>query len=123
MVPSYEDLSLPAVREYRALMDYTNPAPPPIADDDYRPLRYSFTSFEGFLNAKVMAYILDSYGETPNLGLNWAAESVRELDIGIDVLVSISPAKHQGLDRVYFTTVRDGKFVPIDEKQWAAWQN
>ena len=55
VVPSYEDMSLPAVREYRELMDSINPAPPEMADPGYLPLRYSFTGFEGFLNAKVMA--------------------------------------------------------------------
>ena len=122
VVPSYEDLSLPAVREYRILMDKILPASPPGADPMYRPLRYSFTSFEGFLNAKIMAHILGKLEESPSLGLVGAAESLKDIDLGIDVTVSFGPDRHQGLNRVYFTTVRDGKFVPMPGEQWKAWQ-
>jgi ABC-type branched-subunit amino acid transport system substrate-binding protein len=122
VVPSYEDLSLPAVREYRELMDRYAPDVPDLAARGYVPLRYSFTGFEGFLNAKAMACILKTYDEHPEQGLRAAAESLSEVDIGIDVPLRFGPARHQGLDRVYFTTVRDGKFVPMDERQWRAWQ-
>lgn len=122
VVPSYEDLSLPAVREYRALMDASSPPPPALADPSYKPLKYSFTSFEGFLNAKVMARVLEAYSDNRSRGLKWAVESVRDIDLGIDVPVGFSETRHQGLDRIYFTTVSDGKFVPIDEKRWRSWQ-
>lgn len=122
VVPSYEDLSLPAVREYRALMDKAPPAPPAEADPAYRPLKYSFTSFEGYLNAKVMTHILKKLDQSPALGLGGAAESLKDVDLGIDVTVSFGPDRHQGLNRVYFTTVQDGKFVPISEEQWESWR-
>ena len=122
VVPSYEDQSLPAVREYRELMDRYAPGAPELADRDYVPLRYSFTSFEGFLNAKAMARILEAYDASPAAGLRAAAESLTKADIGIDVPLRFGPDRHQGLDRVYFTTVRDGKFVPMEQRQWQAWQ-
>jgi len=122
VVPSYEDLSLPAVREYRDLMDRYAPEAPELSDRDYAPLRYSFTSFEGFLNAKAMARILEAYDSAPEQGLGAAAESIREADIGIDVPMRFGPDRHQGVDRVYFTIFRDGRFVPMDEGQWRAWQ-
>lgn len=122
VVPSYEDLSLSAVREYRALMDTVNPQPPDVAEKDYTPLRYSFTSFEGYLNAKVMGAILKRLDQSPGLGLNGAAESLAYLDLGINAPVSFGPGKHQGLNKVYFTTVRDGAFVPVREEDWAAWR-
>jgi len=122
VVPSYEDLGLPAVREYRAFMDSFSPAPPPEADPSYHLLKYSFTSFEGYLNAKAMACILEKFDESPSLGLAGAAESLKDIDLGIDVTVSFGPDRHQGLNRVYFTTVRDGKFVPMAEEQWDSWR-
>lgn len=122
IVPSYEDLSLPAVREYRKCMDRYAPPPPSLTADHYLPLKYSFTSFEGFLNAKAMAQILASYEEAPTSGIRWAAEFIRNADLGIDVPVNFSPGNHQGLEKVYFTTVRDGKFVPLDEEQWQSWR-
>ncbi|WP_316897718.1 ABC transporter substrate-binding protein [Pseudodesulfovibrio indicus] len=122
VVPSYEDLSLSAVREYRELMDCCPPPPPSYADKAYVPLHYSFTGFEGFINAKAMARVLEAYDENPGMGLKAAAESLRQVDIGIDVPLRFGPDRHQGLDRVYFTTVSDGKIVPIDEGQWQEWQ-
>lgn len=122
VVPSYEDLSLPAVREYRESMDKYQPSPPFMADADYRPLHYSFTSFEGFLNAKAMARVMEQYDADPERGLRAAAESLHEVDLGIDVPMAFGPSRHQGLDRVYYTTVKGGKFVAIDEEQWRAWQ-
>lgn len=52
-------MSLRAVKEYRDLMDRYNPLPPSeLMEPDYRPLKYSFVSFEGFLNAKVIVEVL-----------------------------------------------------------------
>jgi len=122
VVPSYEDLSLPAVREYRECMDHYAPLPPSMVGKSYQSLKYSFTSFEGFLNAKAMARILESYEKAPTSGMRWAAEFIRDADLGIDAPVNFSPGNHQGLDRVYFTTVRDGKFVPLNEELWQSWR-
>ena len=122
VVPSYEDLSMPAVREYRALMEKNPPAPPVEADPEYRPLKYSFTSFEGYLNAKVMIRILEEFDKSSELGLVKVAESLKDIDLGIDVTVSFGPDQHQGLDRIYFTTVKDGKFVPMGEEKWKSWK-
>jgi len=122
VVPSYEDMSLPAVREYRWLMDSMAPKVPGLVPESYQPLRYSFTSFEGFLNAKVMSRVLEIYDENPVKGLKSAVEHVWNYDVGIGVPVVFANNKHQGLNTVYFTTVSDGKFVPIDEELWQRWQ-
>jgi ABC-type branched-subunit amino acid transport system substrate-binding protein len=122
VVPSYEDLSLPAVREYRQLMDAVNPAPPAVAEVGYLPFRYSFAGFEGYLDAKVMARVLEKYAQAPEMGLAAAAQSLDEVDLGIDVPVRFGPGRHQGLDKVYYTTVENGAFVPVREEQWEAWR-
>jgi branched-chain amino acid transport system substrate-binding protein len=44
---------------------------------------------------------------------------VSDYDIGIDVPVSFGPGKHQGLDVVYYTTVREGRPIPI--RDWRVW--
>lgn len=49
------------------------------------------------------------------------AEPQREL-MDRYAALRFAPNRHQGLDRIYFTTVRDGRFVPMDERQWRAWQ-
>ena len=121
VVPSYEDTSLPAVRQYRELMDEYNPMPPQeLIGKEYEPLQYSFISFEGFLNAKLLVEILRRIGNTMDAGhVQEVVETVSDYDIGIDVPVSFGPRKHQGLDVVYYTTVREGRPIPI--RDWRVW--
>lgn len=122
VVPSYEDTALPAVREYRERMDRIDPRPEPgLADPDYRPLRYSAASLEGYLNAKLMTGILRRADDplSPD-DLRRAAESLESIDLGIGTPVGFGPHDHQGLERVYFTTVREGRFVPFVD--WSTWQ-
>lgn len=118
-VPSYEDTSLAAVREYREAMS-NNPSPPEGFEKDYQPLKYSFISFEGYLNAIVMARILERV-TLPQYQKNiYAATlSIRNLDIGIGTDVNFGRGKHQGLDEVYYSKVSDGKFVPLND--WKRW--
>ena len=47
------------------------------------------------------------------------AEVVRNVDLGIDTDVSYSSRDHNGLEKVYFTTVEDGRFVPLED--WTRW--
>ncbi len=121
VVPSYEDTSLPAVREYRERMDKHDPAPPSeVAEPGYRTLRYSVVSFEGYLNARLLVEILDRMGADPDREqIQAAVESIQDLDVGIGVPVSFGPDKHQGLDMVYFTTVQGERFVPLED--WSEW--
>lgn len=122
VVPSYEDVSLPAVRQYRAFMDKYNPTvPPEIMEKDYMPLKYSFVSFEGFLNAKVIVEVLKKLDKEPKReNIKKVVENIKNLDIGIDEKISFSSIKHQALDKVYYTTYKNNKFVPI--KDWSEWK-
>lgn len=122
VVPSYEDTSLPTVRQYRELMDKYDPMPPPdLMEAGYKPLKYSFVSLEGFMNAKLLVEILRRMKSmTDRASLKEAAEGIRKLDLGIAAPATFGPDRHQGLDTVYFTTVRNGLFVPVSEwKEWA----
>ena len=122
VVPSYEDDSLPAVREYRERMDeYAPAAPEKLVEAGYEPLRYSFVSFEGYLNAKLLVEILKRMGDSPDReGIQEAVEGIEELDLGIGTAVSFGRGRHQGLDTVYYTTVEGERFVPVrDWKEWA----
>lgn len=121
VVPSYEDMSLPAVREYRQRMDeYGAKVPPPWSASDYRPLPYSFASFEGFLNAKLLVRILNDLGPIPAKNrIKETVENLRQIDLGIGEPISFGPKQHQGSDRVYYTTLHDGRFVPV--ASWDQW--
>jgi len=115
VVPSYEDISLPAVRQYRRLMEsYGDRLPLDLVLGEYRPFRFSQVGFEGFLNAKVMVEILRRMKNPTDRGeLKAAAEGVRDLDIGIGEPVRFGPGKHDGLDRVFLTMVINDQFVPL----------
>jgi branched-chain amino acid transport system substrate-binding protein len=120
VVPSYDDLSLPGVAEYRALMDKHNPVlPEALRDKTYTPQRYSFISLEGFINAKVVAEGLRRAGANPTrASLRHALESLRNLDLGIGAPLTFGAERHQGLDSVYFTRVEGGRWVPVTD--WTA---
>ncbi len=115
VVPSYDDLSLPGVAEYRALMDKYSPAVPEVLrDPKYTTQRQSFISLEGFINAKVIVEGLRRAGVNPTRsGLRQAFESIRNLDLGIGAPLSFGPERHQGLDNVYFTRVQNDRWVPV----------
>ena len=117
VVPSYEATNLPAVRDYRELLGHLgNRLPPEIHAADYAPLPLSSVSFEGFLNARLLVEILRRLGDPPlRTRLAETIESIHDLDLGIGVPVSFGVDRHQGMDTVFYTTVRDGRLVPLDD--------
>jgi hypothetical protein len=122
VVPSYDDLTLPAVREYRELMARHQPLPPQqLLKDEYKPVPHGFVSLEGFLNAKLVVAVLERMGPPfERQRIRPTAESVRDLDLGIGVPFSFGPDRHQATDRVYYTVVRDGRFVALTN--WEEWR-
>ena len=120
VVPSYEDVSMPAVSEYRELMRRHAPDPPAeLVKEDYTPFDHSFTSLEGFLNAKLLVEVLRRLdGQPSRVDLERAVFTVRDFDLGIGEPVSFSPERRQGLQRVYYTVVEDGRLVALED--WEA---
>jgi branched-chain amino acid transport system substrate-binding protein len=120
VVPSYDDLSLPAVVEYRTLMDRHNPqVPAALRDPQHAAEPLSFRSLEGFVNAQVIVEALRRSGANPTrAGLRQALESMKNFDLGIGAPLNFAPERHQGLDNVYFTSVVNGRWAPVSD--WAA---
>jgi ABC-type branched-subunit amino acid transport system substrate-binding protein len=120
VVPSYDDLSLPGVVEYRTLVDKHRPVlPEAVRDPGYAPPPYSFIGLEGFVNARVVVEALRRAGPNPTrLGFRHALESLRGVDLGIGAPVTFSPERHQGLDGVYFTRVEGERWVSVSD--WTA---
>ncbi len=118
VVPSYEDTSIPAVKQYREMMDRYDPQPPShVLKEDYSSFSYSFVSLEGFLNAKLMVEILRRLGDQPDRDkLEDAVFTIRNFDIGIAERVSFGPDRRQGLQQVYYTVVEADRFVTL--KSW-----
>ena len=115
VVPSYEDVSNPGVREYRDLIQRYNPQPPrELIKEAYTPFSHSFASLEGFFNAKLMVEILQRLDNKPERGkLKSAVLSIKDFDLGVGEPVSFSLNRRQGLNRVYYTVVDEGRFVTL----------
>ncbi len=122
VVPSYQDYSLWGVMEYRWIMDQcVCELPGQVVPDPYDPLPYSFASFEGLLNAKVFTELvrripLDELATEDNGGVGGVPLLI---NLGIGEPVFLGAGRRQGLDAVYFSTVRDGRFVPLHD--WDEW--
>ncbi len=119
VVPSYEDLSIPAVKQYRELMERYDPkVPRELVQEEYAAFPQSFGSLEGFLNARLMTEILRRLGdEVARARLEEAVFSVRNFDLGVGERVSFGPDRRQGLKAVYYTVVEEGRFVPLEDWQ------
>ncbi|MCX5871921.1 MAG: ABC transporter substrate-binding protein [Deltaproteobacteria bacterium] len=119
VVPSYDRTELPAVAEYREMITRYDEMPPKsLTQQPYERHLYSPVSLEGFLNAKLLVEILKRLG--PDLHpkiIKSVVESMKEYDLGIGVPISFGPNRHQGLDKVFLTTVEEGRFVPIAERE------
>ncbi|MBI3928358.1 MAG: ABC transporter substrate-binding protein [Armatimonadetes bacterium] len=120
VVPSYTDTTLPGVREYRSLMEGA-PMPPRdvLGSAAYPPIAHSFVSMEGFLDARLLVELLRRMGpKLERSRIRPVMESMRDLDLGIGAPVSFGPDRNQGLDTIYYTTVEEGRFVPLTD--WSA---
>jgi ABC-type branched-subunit amino acid transport system substrate-binding protein len=115
VVPSYEDLSLPAVRLYRQVMDKARLGKvAAMLREEYLPHRYSFVSFEGFLASQVLARALARIPGAPTRqGLQEELSRMRGLDIGIGEAVDFAPGSNQGLRRTYLTVYQNGHFEGV----------
>jgi ABC-type branched-subunit amino acid transport system substrate-binding protein len=121
VLPSYEDVTLPAIREYRALMENYGGMPPDIAIANYKPSQFSYVSLEGFLDAKCLVKMLEALGhDLDRTKLRPVVGAMQSLDLGIDAPASFAPGRAQGLEGVYYTTVDKGRFVPITD--WSRWK-
>ena len=94
---------------------YDPQAPAELLKESYSPFSHSFVSLEGFLDAKLMVEILRRLGDHPERSrLESAVFTVRDFDLGVGERVSFSAERRQGLQRVYYTVVEDGRFVTLD---------
>ncbi len=119
VVPSYDREELPAIRQYRELMTQYQPKPPAeLLNEPYTPPKFSYISCEGFLNAKVLVEVLNRLGPDPQQSrIREAVENLTDFDLGIDVPISFGHFRHQGMSKVYTTTV-----VPLAEEDWQQWR-
>ncbi len=128
VVPSFEDTSIPAVRQYRSVMErmdrYGAVMPPEGEyDPDYEALPFGFVSFEGFLNAKLLVEVLRRLGpELDRANLRTVTQGIEEFNLGIVFPATFGPESNQALDKVYFMTVEGDRWVALKQWDWEWWQ-
>lgn len=76
----------------------------------------NFVGLEGYINARVLVEGLTRAGRdlTRERFID-AIESIQNLSLEIANPLSFSPTDHQGLERVYFTRIQNGKFAFITD--------
>jgi len=120
VVPCYEDVSLEGVRFYREIMDKYK-GEPLSPSKGYMPRRFSYVSFEGFLNGMVLGEMVKRMADAPSRDrIPEVLESIRDFDLGLGVNVDFGPDSRQGLEGVYFTTVINEHFQSIPD--WERWR-
>ncbi|SFJ83719.1 amino acid/amide ABC transporter substrate-binding protein, HAAT family [Desulfomicrobium apsheronum] len=76
----------------------------------------NFVGFEGYINAKVLVEGLRRAGR--NLSRKSFLEAITSMtnfSLGGDVGLTFGPLDHQGMDKVYFTRLQDGRFILLDD--------
>jgi branched-chain amino acid transport system substrate-binding protein len=70
---------------------------------------------EGYYNARILVEGLRRAGrDLTREGFIKAIESIRDYDLGPGQTVSFGPDNHQGMERVYFTQLREGRFTLVE---------
>ncbi|WP_319761487.1 ABC transporter substrate-binding protein [Maridesulfovibrio sp.] len=137
--PVYYTVSFMGAREFARKLNFQDEliimsqVVPPFADDndlaeseasDYIRLldKYypedspSLVGLEGFFNARILVEGLQRSGrELSRNGFIKAIESMNKYEIAPGVTVSYGAMDHQGMDKVYFTRFRNGKFELISD--------
>jgi branched-chain amino acid transport system substrate-binding protein len=107
VVPSYEDVSIPAVKEYRAAIDRYRPTLPDITDGNGYDIsqKYTFGSLEGYISAKMFLAVLRKSGRELTRKVFYdTAEKMGRFDIGLGtVTAQFDRGHHQALDKVWWT--------------------
>lgn len=78
----------------------------------------NYVGFEGYINAKVLVEGLRLAGRNLTRESFLAAiTTMTDFSLGGDVRLTFGPNDHQGMDKVYFTRLHDGRFILLDD--WA----
>ncbi|MFP4071639.1 MAG: ABC transporter substrate-binding protein [Desulfovibrionales bacterium] len=89
----------------------------------------NFVGFEGYINATVLVEGLRRAGRDLNReNFIKAIESIGNYSLGPNYTLSFSPTNHQGLERVFFTSLNNGRFELITDwnairTRWATSRN
>jgi branched-chain amino acid transport system substrate-binding protein len=117
VVPLPTDISYKLVKEYQDIMKTYGVSHPSDLGD--RPKSFSYTTLEGFLNAKVFVEILKKInGDITREAFIKTARELKNLDVGLGKdMVNFNNPASQGLNVIYYATIENGHYVNI--KDWS----
>jgi ABC-type branched-subunit amino acid transport system substrate-binding protein len=76
----------------------------------------NFVGFEGYINAKMLVEALRRTGRNlTRPGFQDAIASMTDFSLGGDVRLNFGPLDHQGMDKVYFTNLHEGRFILLED--------
>jgi ABC-type branched-subunit amino acid transport system substrate-binding protein len=102
VVPLPWDVATPLVAEYQQHLHQYVPGVEP-----------GFGSLEGYLDAQIVVQAMRHAGPAlTRAALTKALDSMTKVDFG-GVTVSFSPTDHQGLDVVYLTILKEGRYKQV----------
>lgn len=106
VMPPYTQSKLPVVTEYLSALKKSYPSDSP-----------NFVSLEGFVNAKVLVEGLKRAGKNlTRENLINTIESIKAGQLGTGLKIGYGTGDHQGIEQVYLTQIKNGKYVEI--KDW-----
>lgn len=115
VTPCHEDAALPAVREFRRLMQ-ENPPPLPPGVESYIAPPFSPVAFEGFLNAKLVVEALRRLGPEPRRsGLPRALKDTGPFDLGVGKPLRFPEDGNQAMEDVYFVFMDKGELKALHD--------
>ncbi len=114
VVPPPSDTSFDLVKEYQEVMKQYSVTYSGVKEGEA--FISSFTSLEGFLNAKVFVEILKKIpGEISRKAFIESAKKIRKLNIGLGKeTIDFNNSSSQGLNTVFYTTIKKGHHVTIN---------
>lgn len=105
VVPPYGESSMPVVGEYLETLKKSYPDDSP-----------NFVSLEGYVNAKILVEGLKRAGkDLTREKLIDGIESIKAGQLGTGLGFNYGPMDHVGLDRVWITQIKDGKFIEVTD--------
>ncbi|MBH48297.1 MAG: hypothetical protein CME71_09035, partial [Halobacteriovorax sp.] len=102
VLPPWNDLSIPLVKDYQVDMRR-------YFKKEKMSEEFNFISLEGYLYAKIFVQILSECG--PKVSRNsfmQKAQTLKNLNVGLDEDASFSSKENQALHRIYFTEYFNG---------------
>lgn len=103
VMPPYTEINIPVIPEYLESLKKSYPDDSP-----------NFVSLEGYVNAKILVEGIKRAGkDLTREELIDAIETIKAGQMGTGLGINYGPNDHKGLEKVWLTQIKDGKYIQI----------